>query len=198
MQTRLEKARRQYRKLLCHVQSIGFELVESMQSSWRERFDLEMEYLKQVRDGDGATLTSTFQIVQVVSMLEVPTRLGSDSFQSKEVKGAQNSLFLFCITWARWRWWRGWPKTWWWWNIRCSIGISIWWNHHQHSINGGNHQLSPKHHQQCQLYQVPIWSWYRDMDGQRYPWSRTSLRLHSVESQRPVVVMVMVMVMVSV
>ena len=35
-------------------------------------------------------------IVQVVSMLDVPSRFGSVSFQSKDVKGAQNSLFLFC------------------------------------------------------------------------------------------------------
>ena len=35
------------------------------------------------------------QIVQVVSMLDVPKRLGSVSFQSKDVSGAQNSLFLF-------------------------------------------------------------------------------------------------------
>ena len=36
------------------------------------------------------------QMVQVVSMLEVPNRLRSVSFQSNEVKGALNSLFLFC------------------------------------------------------------------------------------------------------
>uniref|UniRef100_A0A2P2PYB2 Uncharacterized protein MANES_11G072300 n=1 Tax=Rhizophora mucronata TaxID=61149 RepID=A0A2P2PYB2_RHIMU len=35
------------------------------------------------------------QIVQVVSMLEVPMRLGSASFQSNEVMGPQQSLFLF-------------------------------------------------------------------------------------------------------
>ena len=34
------------------------------------------------------------QMVQVVSMLEVPKRLGSVSFQSKEVRGAQYSEFL--------------------------------------------------------------------------------------------------------
>ena len=39
--------------------------------------------------------TSMSQIVQVVSMLLVPRRLGSWSFQSNEVKGAQNSLLLF-------------------------------------------------------------------------------------------------------
>ena len=38
------------------------------------------------------------QMVQVVSMLDVPSRFGSVSFQSKDVNGAQNSLFLFCIT----------------------------------------------------------------------------------------------------
>ena len=40
--------------------------------------------------------TSMSQMVQVVSMLEVPSLLGSVSFQSKDVSGAQNSLFLFC------------------------------------------------------------------------------------------------------
>ena len=35
-------------------------------------------------------------MVHVVSMLEAPRRLGSVSFQSKEVRGAQNSEFLFC------------------------------------------------------------------------------------------------------
>ena len=39
--------------------------------------------------------TSIFQIVQVVSIDEVPRMDGSDSFQSKEVSGAQNSEFLF-------------------------------------------------------------------------------------------------------
>ena len=33
-------------------------------------------------------------------MLEAPRRLGSVSFQSKEVRGAQNSEFLFC-KWTR-------------------------------------------------------------------------------------------------
>ena len=41
-------------------------------------------------------LTSISQIVHVVSMLEVPRRFRSVSFQSKDVKGALNSLFLFC------------------------------------------------------------------------------------------------------
>lgn len=41
------------------------------------------------------------QMVQVVSMLEVPSLFGSVSFQSKEVKGAQNSLFLFCTNMQR-------------------------------------------------------------------------------------------------
>lgn len=36
------------------------------------------------------------QIVHVVSMLEVPIRFGSTSFQSKLVRGAQKSEFLFC------------------------------------------------------------------------------------------------------
>ena len=40
--------------------------------------------------------TSMSQMVQVVSMLDVPSRFGSVSFQSKDVNGAQNSLFLFC------------------------------------------------------------------------------------------------------
>lgn len=38
------------------------------------------------------------QIVHVVSMLDVPKRFGSVSFQSNDVSGAQNSLFLFCNT----------------------------------------------------------------------------------------------------
>ena len=45
----------------------------------------------------GMHLASISQMVQVVSMEEVPRRLGSVSFQSKDVSGAQNSLFLFCI-----------------------------------------------------------------------------------------------------
>lgn len=45
---------------------------------------------------DDALDTSSPHIVQVVSMLEAPRRLGSVSFQSKEVRGAQNSEFLFC------------------------------------------------------------------------------------------------------
>ena len=39
---------------------------------------------------------STFQMVHVVSMLEVPIRFGSTSCQSNDVSGAPNSLFLFC------------------------------------------------------------------------------------------------------
>ena len=35
------------------------------------------------------------QMVHVVSTLEVPIMLGSTSFQSNDVNGAQNSLFLF-------------------------------------------------------------------------------------------------------
>lgn len=34
-------------------------------------------------------------IVHVVSILEVPIKLGSTSFQSNEVSGAQKSEFLF-------------------------------------------------------------------------------------------------------
>lgn len=41
--------------------------------------------------------TSTSQIVQVVSMLDVPIIFGSASFQSNEVRGAQYSLFVFCV-----------------------------------------------------------------------------------------------------
>lgn len=37
------------------------------------------------------------QMVQVVSMLEVPRMFESTSFQSKDVRGAQKSLFLFCL-----------------------------------------------------------------------------------------------------
>lgn len=36
-------------------------------------------------------------MVQVVSMEEVPSRLGSTSFQSKEVSGAQKSEFLLLL-----------------------------------------------------------------------------------------------------
>eukprot|EP00983_Pelagomonas_calceolata_P061068 1146656-Pelagomonas_calceolata.AAC.3 len=42
--------------------------------------------------------TSISQMVQVVSMLLVPKCLGSASHQSKEVRGAQKSLCLFCKT----------------------------------------------------------------------------------------------------
>ena len=40
-------------------------------------------------------LASSPHIVQVVSMLEVPSKFGSTSFQSKDVSGAQKSEFLF-------------------------------------------------------------------------------------------------------
>ena len=40
--------------------------------------------------------TSISQMVHVVSMLLVPKCLGSASHQSKEVRGAQKSLCLFC------------------------------------------------------------------------------------------------------
>ena len=40
--------------------------------------------------------TSSPHIVHVVSMLDVPNRFGSTSFQSKDVSGAQKSEFLFC------------------------------------------------------------------------------------------------------
>ena len=42
-------------------------------------------------------ITSSPHIVHVVSMLDVPSRFGSTSFQSKDVKGAQKSEFLFCV-----------------------------------------------------------------------------------------------------
>ena len=35
-------------------------------------------------------------MVQVVSIEHVPMMFGSCSFQSNEVSGAQNSVFLFC------------------------------------------------------------------------------------------------------
>jgi hypothetical protein len=35
-------------------------------------------------------------MMQVVSIDEVPMMFGSVSFQSNEVSGAQNSVFLFC------------------------------------------------------------------------------------------------------
>lgn len=41
-------------------------------------------------------LTSKPHIVQVVSILEVPNKLASTSFQSNDVNGAQKSEFLFC------------------------------------------------------------------------------------------------------
>ena len=40
---------------------------------------------------------SISQMVQVVSMEEVPMRDGSVSFQSNEVRGAHDSRLLFCI-----------------------------------------------------------------------------------------------------
>ena len=40
--------------------------------------------------------TSRPHIVHVVSMLDVPNKFGSTSFQSKDVSGAQKSEFLFC------------------------------------------------------------------------------------------------------
>lgn len=42
--------------------------------------------------------TSSPQTVHVVSMLEVPSKFGSTSFQSNDVSGAQKSEFLFCRT----------------------------------------------------------------------------------------------------
>jgi hypothetical protein len=44
----------------------------------------------------GVSGTVMSQIVHVVSILDVPTIVGSDSFQSKEVNGAQNSECRFC------------------------------------------------------------------------------------------------------
>ena len=38
------------------------------------------------------------QMVQVVSMLEVPNKFGSTSFQSNEVSGAQKSEFLLLFS----------------------------------------------------------------------------------------------------
>jgi len=51
-----------------------------------------------VWNGKQRQRTSMSQMVQVVSMLDVPSRFGSVSFQSNDVNGAQNSLFLFCNT----------------------------------------------------------------------------------------------------
>ena len=42
-------------------------------------------------------VTSSPHIVHVVSILDVPRRFGSTSFQSNDVSGAQKSEFLFCI-----------------------------------------------------------------------------------------------------
>ena len=44
----------------------------------------------------GGPPTSRPQMVHVVSMLDVPNKLGSTSFQSNDVNGAQKSEFLFC------------------------------------------------------------------------------------------------------
>ena len=38
------------------------------------------------------------QMMQVVSMEEVPMMFGSCSFQSKDVSGAQNSVFLLLLS----------------------------------------------------------------------------------------------------
>jgi hypothetical protein len=43
-----------------------------------------------------ACCVCTSQMVHVVSMHAVPSRLGSSLFQSNDVSGAQYSLFLFC------------------------------------------------------------------------------------------------------
>ena len=79
-----------------------------MRERWREggpkrggreggQEDREKEKGEREREGGRERLvTSSPHIVQVVSMLEAPRRLGSVSFQSKEVRGAQNSEFLFC------------------------------------------------------------------------------------------------------
>jgi hypothetical protein len=40
-------------------------------------------------------ITSRPHMVQVVSILDVPIKFGSISFQSNDVKGAQKSEFLF-------------------------------------------------------------------------------------------------------
>lgn len=40
-------------------------------------------------------LTATSQMVQVVSMLDVPTVAGSASHQSNDVRGEQYSAFVF-------------------------------------------------------------------------------------------------------
>lgn len=42
-----------------------------------------------------AALTATSQMVQVVSMLDVPTVAGSASHQSNDVRGEQYSAFVF-------------------------------------------------------------------------------------------------------
>ena len=65
--------------LLCRVQLIVFLLVRSL-------------CIVNMRKSD--VITSMFHIVQVVSMLDVPITVGSVSFQSKEVKGAQNEVLF--------------------------------------------------------------------------------------------------------
>eukprot|EP00966_Prymnesium_polylepis_P075971 1761267-Prymnesium_polylepis.1 len=42
------------------------------------------------------------QMVQVVSIEQVPMMFGSCSFQSNDVSGAQNSVFLFCARARQW------------------------------------------------------------------------------------------------
>lgn len=70
-----------YHKLLYRVQLIVSLLVVSLILNEKNSWELEN--------------TSIFHIVTVVSMLLVPTRVGSVSFQSKEVSGAQYWSVLF-------------------------------------------------------------------------------------------------------
>ncbi len=68
-------------------------------SSARPRTALELRALRRFPSlrRHPSLPTSMSQMVQVVSMDEVPRRLGSASFQSKEVSGAANSDCLFCV-----------------------------------------------------------------------------------------------------
>jgi len=52
-------------------------------------------FLKYLADNIITCVVSRPQIVHVVSILDVPIKFGSTSFQSNEVNGAQKSEFLF-------------------------------------------------------------------------------------------------------
>ena len=76
-------------KCLCHKSSIVDRLISTV---------VTIQYYDNSCRINAMIITSSPHIVHVVSMLDVPSRFGSTSFQSKEVKGAQKSEFLFCVT----------------------------------------------------------------------------------------------------